>query len=526
MKFRTLVATSPFFTLLLLVFIRFSYNAQASTVPITPLRDTTDGIHTGMVDETRSEITSEEGKIDYVWSAKRPQAGHQPHKTFYQKFDRAGGDPGNNSFPHYYSKDWFLQNHPDWLVYLCDKHSLAYEYHDPQVPLDITNAQVRQFMLNNWIYPAFSYGYDGIAFDNVNLDNKQSAGRCGVWTKDNQGIRVWKYLYGDAQSIHGQKYINSILLWARFMYSTIKAYKPAASISMNFDPNVSGDQFGSLAFNEQLNSYTDLMLDEGGFTNGHLGYTVDRYWKLEAGFANDLAAQGKAQLLIFAFDYKHLTLAQKEWALGNYLLVKGAHTYIYIASGINNGIEYGHMNLIPEYGIQIGHATNTMYQSQGVYMRDYSNGKTMVNPSSKQSYTISLNGHYYDIKGNLMNTSSITLAPHSALVLLNHATPGTKSGLSGSSSPTNPSSGSSGSSSSATGANNGSSGSSNSSTDSNSGSSGSTDGSSGYNDGSSDFGSGSSGYNDGSSDFGNGSSGYNDGSSGYGNGWPGSGSGW
>lgn len=419
MKKISLVAISPFFSLVLLILMSFSHIAQAATVTIRPLASTTEGIHIGMVDETRSEIANEEGKIDYVWSAKRPLAGHQPHKTYYQKFDRAGGDPGNVSFPHYYDKTWFLQNHPDWLVYLCDKQTLAYEFGDPQVPLDITNPQVRQFMLNNWIYPAFSYGYDGIAFDNVNLLNDLTSGRCGTWTTDFYGHRTWKYLYGDAQSIHGQKYSNSVLAWARFMYSAIKAFKPAASISMNFDPNVTGDQFGTLAFNEQLNPYTDLMLDEGGFTNGPQGYTVDRYWQLEAGFANDLAARGKAQLLIFSFDYNNLTLEQKEWALGNYLLVKGAHSYIYIASGINNGIEYGHMNLIPEYGIQIGHPINTMYQSQNVYMRDYSNGKTLVNPSSKQTYTVSLSGNFKDIYGQPVNTSSITLAPHSALVLLN-----------------------------------------------------------------------------------------------------------
>src|SRR6266702_7204150 len=122
--------------------------ASANVSTIVPLPDTTNGIHLALIHESHASVNAENGVIDYVWGAQLPLPGHTPHKDFYQKFDRAGGDAGLNgsnvsTFPKYYNKDWFLQNHPDWLVYQCNKTALAYEYGDPNVPLDINNPAVR-----------------------------------------------------------------------------------------------------------------------------------------------------------------------------------------------------------------------------------------------------------------------------------------------------------------------------------------------------------------------------------------------
>jgi Hypothetical glycosyl hydrolase family 15 len=407
--------------ILFLLISNFSQAAFADATTIVPLPDTTNGIHVALVHESHTNVSDENGVIDYVWGARLPQPGHTSHKDFYFKFDRTGGDPGTHGFPVYYSKDWFLKNHPDWLVYLCNKTSLAYEYNDPQVPLDITNPAVRQFELDTWIKPALDKGYDGVSFDNVNLDNKQSAGRCGVWTTDSNGNQTWKYLYKDAKSIHGQLYVQSIVTWAKAMYTAIHAYNSAAVVTMNYSPNNTGNMHGTLAFNDQLNPYSDNMLDEGGFTAGfnHSPYTVDRYWQLEAGFALDLAAHGKGLVMVFGYNFSTLTTEQKQWALANYLLLKGNHTYMTISSGADNGSQYGHLNLIPEYAMNIGHPVNVMYQSQGVYMRDFSNGKTLLNPSSKKRFTVNIPaGTYKDVNGNPLG-GNVTLGIHSGLVLLN-----------------------------------------------------------------------------------------------------------
>ncbi len=232
-KMRKSFIVFPASLLLLLLVTNFCMAAPVPT-NIIPLADTTENIHPGLAEEGNVTPASERGVIGYVWGAKIPTDPRTIHKSFYTKFDRASGYPGNTSFPVYYDKSWFLAHHPNWLVYLCDKKTLAYEFGDPNVPLDITNPSVLQFMLQNWIYPAFAYEYDGIAFDNVNLDNTASQGRCGVWMTDSHGSKVWKYLYGDAQSIHGPAYTKTVVNWAKFMYSAIHNYQASSNNGNEF----------------------------------------------------------------------------------------------------------------------------------------------------------------------------------------------------------------------------------------------------------------------------------------------------
>lgn len=396
---------------------RFSSTARAAT-GVAPLPDTTENIHPGMVHDTYVSEQDELGKIDYVWGARIPPHPHVIHKSFYQKFDRAGGYPGNTSFPVYYDENWFRANHPDWLVYLCDRQTLAYEFGDPNVPLDITNPDVLQFMLQTWIYPALDRGYDGIAFDNVNLTNDFSEGRCGVFKRNSNGSQTWQYLYGDASSIHGTPYVNSIINWAKFMQQAIHNYKAGATMEINFSPHNGGDPSQSLAFNEQLLPYIDLAFSENAYTGGNDSFSMDDDWVLETQFGHDLAVQGKGQLISFGYRVADLTQEQRLWIIANYLLVKGKHTYTYIARNTNNGGEYGYLYLISEYYISIGHPLNDYYPCQYVYMRDFSNGKAIVNPSSTQSYSVSFTRSYQDVYGNSVG-SGVTMDPHSGLVLLN-----------------------------------------------------------------------------------------------------------
>jgi hypothetical protein len=111
--------------------------------------------------------------------------------------------------------------------------------------------------------------------------------------------------------------------------------------------------------------------------------------------------------------------AEKQWALANYLLVKGQNSYIAI-TGIQ---EYGYTFFTPEYSAPIGYALGPMYESQGVAMRDFSNGKAIVNPSSfNQTFTILLpSGVYQDLYGNKINR--LTLDAQSGIVLLGKSTP-------------------------------------------------------------------------------------------------------
>src|SRR5437764_987280 len=79
--------------------------------------------------------------------------------------------------------------------------------------------------------------------------------------------------------------------------------------------------------------------------------------------------------------------------------------------------EYGYLQIRPEYAAPIGSPTNAYYASQNVYMRDFTGGLVIVNPSSSTQYTVSLpSGKYKDLYGNTIGTS-YTLPVHSGVVL-------------------------------------------------------------------------------------------------------------
>jgi len=82
---------------------------------------------------------------------------------------------------------------------------------------------------------------------------------------------------------------------------------------------------------------------------------------------------------------------------------------------------YGSDSRYDEYNAPIGKPINEMYLAQHVYWRDYSNGRVVVNPSSTNTYSVSMNvpsGHFVDLYGNYIG-QTITLPPHSGIVLLN-----------------------------------------------------------------------------------------------------------
>jgi hypothetical protein len=68
----------------------------------------------------------------------------------------------------------------------------------------------------------------------------------------------------------------------------------------------------------------------------------------------------------------------------------------------------------------IGQPTGAYYSSQSVYMRDFTNGRVLFNPSAN-SYTISLGKTYYLLDGTPV--TSVVLQPHSGGILLTGTAP-------------------------------------------------------------------------------------------------------
>ena len=340
-----------------------------------------------------STLEDEKGKVDLVWGSSSPTQPEGVFNLYYYPFDRdADGGIGGT----HHDITWFLANHADWIEYTCDKKTVAYEYGDPNVPLDITNPAVIDYMMRTYLFPAIQRGYPGIAFDNVDFAN--NGGRCGIWR--------------NGEWVSQTNYVGNIFNWGSYMYRALHVLNVSIAMNFSFD-------FGSSRQSYKMYQYMDIAVDERGFTNR--GKPQGKYLSLSEWLNNMAALQfldanGKGFVSINEMPeyFSNVSQAEKQWALANYLLVKGQYSYIAI-SGIQ---EYGQTLITPEYSAAVGHALGPMYQSQGVYMRDFSNGLAIVNPSSdKQTFNIILpSGVYQDLYGNYLNL--LALGPQSGIVLL------------------------------------------------------------------------------------------------------------
>lgn len=88
--------------------------------------------------------------------------------------------------------------------------------------------------------------------------------------------------------------------------------------------------------------------------------------------------------------------------------------------GYNAAYYYGYeggANYMPVFVPNLGSPSGSYYQSQGIYMRDFTGGIVLFNPSDN-SYTINLGDNYQLTNGTIV--SSITLDPWSGEILLSH----------------------------------------------------------------------------------------------------------
>ena len=333
------------------------------------------------------------------------------YKGHYFPVDR---QPDTRYYSGTQQLSWFQTNHPDWIEYKCDKTTVAYEFTDyTLIPLDTSNPAVLSWLEQTFYAPTAASGsYQHLDFDNFQMSNGGfwSGQRCGHWTGA-QGSSTWVQQYNGTND--DPNYRTNEIAMAKNLQTWLHTHYPSIQFAANFsyDNNYPAES-------DNLMSYVDLLFDEQGFTNGNSGppfYYADNTWLAKAQHTRSFinAGHGWQDINQFGSSFSALTIAQKQWAIANYLLLKNSASWIYICGPQ----EYGTLLMAPEYTAQIGSPTNAFYQSQGVYMRDFTNGKAIVNPSSNQSFTITLPVNTYkDLYGNLIN--SITLPAISGIVLL------------------------------------------------------------------------------------------------------------
>jgi hypothetical protein len=126
---------------------------------------------------------------------------------------------------------------------------------------------------------------------------------------------------------------------------------------------------------------TDYTRTMGVFAEGFAGtWFAVSDWKASTNTLLKLASLDRIMILQnYLSDPSDV--AKRMYYLGNYLLVKGHHTYLDYFAG-------GPLEWYPEWGIDLGAPTTapttdvTTLMSGGVYRRDFAKGSVLVNPTS------------------------------------------------------------------------------------------------------------------------------------------------
>ncbi|HZS90383.1 MAG TPA: putative glycoside hydrolase [Chloroflexota bacterium] len=390
---------------------------------LTPLPDTTNNIHLAMAFNGEVPHTCNSSpynctpnynpnNIEYVWGSGYQTEPAGVVNDVYMQFDR---EPNNFTSMQTglgfvnHPLSWFQANHPDWIEYKCDKTTVDTYDGQSNTPLDISNAGVLNYLWNTYYLPTLNLGFHGIAFDNVNVGNNHN--RCGHY--DLNGHWVQQFTGGR----NDPAYIAAVTTWAQFMQQHVHALGKTVAYNYPFDPYVNATDWMNLT------QYMDIDFDECGFTvcdSVNPPYVTDSTWlNTMNAYAQLAQTKGWVSNNDEPDAQPNFSRSEIQWVLANYLLMKGPHTFVWMTGPASNN--YGHQANLAEYSAPIGSATNSMYQSQNVWMRDFSNGKAIVNPSSRATYSISLPANTYkDLYGNAMN--SVTLGPASGIVLLGTGT--------------------------------------------------------------------------------------------------------
>ena len=355
--------------------------------------DTTNNIHLEMVfNYNVTDVNSESGVVDMVWASDYPDQPTDVYNTAYIPYSV---DNFTNTV------QWYQQNHPDWLEYLCDRKTLAFEFGSTDLaPIDFANPAVRAYQWANWVDAPLQQGYAGIAVDTMSASSNW--GRCGHY--DLSGNWVQQY----SGKLNDPKYQRDELAWEAATYKHVHNFSPTATMQVNVSY-----EFGYPAnVNLQLMTTTDLLFDERGFTNYGSPPDVPTPGQWAQIMQVLQYVQSKGVCYMTNGEESDLTAnipqSARLWAIANYLLVKNKCTYMYMTGfTAGGGQDYGSLITFPEYSIQIGHPISAMKPTQGVWARIYSGGLAIVNPYYKTATVTLPAASWVDVNGSTVGPTLV-----------------------------------------------------------------------------------------------------------------------
>lgn len=358
-----------------------------------------------------------DGRVAFSWGSRHLETPPDVLPSRYVTIDQDAGDVaagvccGSSQ-----TLEWFQANHPDWVVYRSDRTTQA--ANPPLAALDITNPAAREFYIQKYIDPAIADGWPVIALDHVNAMNY--FGRVGHYDLNGNWVHMYgpdgpptpPPLNGSGPGLDDPTWQRDQLTWLRYLVDYLHSRGVAVAANINAPRHHTAFEQASKI---NLIEAADIWVDEQGFIVRWGEYLVDDLWQERFDLMRRFA-QEKAIVSINATQTRLLSEASRRevnYAIASYLLVREPRTMLAL---LGYG-EYGRFPDRAELNFDIGLATSRPARQDGIWVRQYSRGITLVNPASSQTAVARLPfGVWQDSYGQ-QYSRQVDLAPASGLVL-------------------------------------------------------------------------------------------------------------
>lgn len=330
---------------------------------------------------------------------------------------------------------WLYTNHPDWIEYLADRTTPAYEFSDTQFPpVDISNPAVVSFLASEAV--RLGTGYQGIGLDNADPQNDYlqaghyTATTAPCLTADRPACHgTWVTQYNGSSD--PAWYVNNLTYFATLRkILAVQGY--TLFLNLSYGGGIVGNHVSdNLAANGSMAEGWPQNVC-GTFANVELnGFVIDAYWQNNyASIISDSLGWWFAASYLCGHDTGSITQQEESWASANYLLVSqnpgqnylsdqlvGANTYVTYPASMNPPIGSAAV-APPSPGTCGGTGVGT---DLGICTRLYSNGLVAVNSSGENTRSFTLGaGNWVDQFCTPVSAGSVSLAPATAIVIVAH----------------------------------------------------------------------------------------------------------
>lgn len=312
--------------------------------------------------------------------------------------------PFDGDFTAAHDLAWWKSNHPDWILYRCDRRTPAELDGLRNVPLDISNSAVVRWQMQTYAGGIESGGYDALAEDLVGLNNAN--GGCGVFVGG-----VWH------QRFTGQKiddaWSQAVLAWHRYAYAYLHGLSRPIKVAVNHVPE--NRPFGDPEEEALLNN-VDFVDDESSFTDYGNGYAPVTKFLLIVEWMKYTQSLGRPYIVDDKWNTSGISRQQFDWSVATYLMGKYQHASVYIDHLPGYGYEYWYS----QYKSAIGSPCGDMYLDPShadLYYRKFGGAFVVVNASTSTYLARLPKPSYQSIDGITIN-SPVTLPADGTEVLL------------------------------------------------------------------------------------------------------------